>query len=80
MDSGKKAVKGNIYKKNTNSYKYYDVNQIESSVSSDVMNGKYATIYTEIEPDRNGEYAVILEADGDMYIVPLLEEGEAEDV
>lgn len=90
-DSGKKAVKGNIYKKNTNSfsqmvyievydceensYKYYDVNQTESSVSSDVMNGKYATIYTEIEPVKNGEYAVILEADGDMYRVPLLEEG-----
>lgn len=96
MDSGKKAVKGNIYKKNTNSfsqmvyvevydceensYKYYDVNQTESSVSSDVMNGKYATIYTEIEPVKNGEYAVILEVDGDMYRVPLLEKGAAEGV
>ena len=64
-----------VYDCEENSYKYYDVNQTESSVSSDVMNGKYATIYTEIEPVKNGEYAVILEADGDMYRVPLLEEG-----
>lgn len=95
-DSGNMAVKGNIYKKNTNSfsqmvyvevydgeedfYRYYDVNQTEGAVSSDVMNGKYSSVYTEIEPVENGEYAVILEVDGDMYRVPLLEDGEAEDV
>lgn len=95
-DSGKKVVKGNIYKKDTNSfsqmvyvevydceedsYKYYDVNQTESTISSDVMNGKYASVNAEIEPVKNGEYAVILEVDGDMYRVPLFEEDAAEDV
>lgn len=97
LESGNKAVEGSIYKENSDSfsqkcyvevynsdkdsYTFYDVLQTQSSVSSDVMNGKYSAIYAEIEPMENSdndEYAVILEINGSMYRVPLFEEGEDE--
>ena len=99
LESGNKAIEGSIYKKNSNSfsqmcyvevynpdedsYIYYDVFQSQSSISSDIMNGKYSAIYSEIEPSENSEhneYAVILEVDGNMYRVPLYEEVMEEDL
>lgn len=99
VESGNKAIEGSIYKKDSNSfrqmcyievynpyedsYTFYDVNQTQGSSSSDIMNGKYSTFYTEIEPEKNGEddeYAVILEIEGDMFRVPLFDENAKEDV
>ena len=96
-ESGNKAIEGSVYKKNSNSfgqrcyievynpdedsYTFYDVSQTQNSFSSDVMNGKYSAFYTEIEQIENGEYAVILEIEGELFRVPLFEEDvEEEDV
>ena len=70
-----------VYSPDEDSYTFYDVTQTQDSFSSDVMNGKYSAFYTEIKPVKNGEndkYAVILEIDGDMFRVPLVEEEERE--
>lgn len=69
LESGKKAIEGSVYKKDSNSfnqmcyieeynpdensYAFYDVFQTQSSFSTDVMNGKYSAIYAEIEPAEN---------------------------
>lgn len=96
-ESGNKAIEGSVYKKNSNSfgqrcyievynpdedsYTFFDVSQTQNLFSSDVMNGKYSAFYTEIEQIENGEYAVILEIEGELFRVPLFEEDvEEEDV
>ncbi|MCI8991540.1 MAG: hypothetical protein HFG80_02250 [Eubacterium sp.] len=78
------AVSGYVYKKDSNSFKqraylkveedekgavsYYDIMMSKDEDNTDIMNGAYSTMDTQIVVDRNKYHiSIVLEADGDYY-------------